>query len=87
MSTDAVGYSARRADSSPRLALTIPEAANAIGVSPRQIYNLARDAGLPTVKILGRRLVRCADLEAWMAEQPVATPTEAPSATAEGVEP
>jgi len=66
------------------LALTVPEAAEAIGVSPRQIYNLARDHGLPTIKLGGRRLVRCADLEKWMAEQPVATPTEEPSQTAEG---
>ena len=85
MSTDTVGYSARRADSSPRLALTVPEAAKAIGVSPRQIYNLARDYGLPTIKIGGRRLVRCADLDKWVAEQLVANPTEAPTAGAEGV--
>ena len=57
------------------LALTVPEAAEAIGVSPRQIYNLARDHGLPTIKLGGRRLVRCADLEKWMAEQPTAMPT------------
>ncbi len=60
-----------------RLALTVPEAAEAIGVSPRQIYNLARDYGLPTIKLGGRRLVRLADLERWLSEQPTATPIAA----------
>jgi len=54
-----------------RLCLTVPEAAEAIRVSPRQIYNLARDAGLPTIRLGGRRLIRRADLERWVADQPV----------------
>lgn len=57
-----------------RLCLSIQEAAVLIGVSPRQIYNLARDASLPTIKAGGRRLVRRADLEAWIAALPVDRP-------------
>jgi len=55
----------------PRLLLTVAETAEAIGVSRRQIYNLAGSAGLPTVKLGGRRLVRVTDLREWVAAQPV----------------
>ncbi|HUX02554.1 MAG: helix-turn-helix domain-containing protein [Phycisphaerae bacterium] len=57
-----------------RLCYSVAEAADQIRVSPRQVYTLARDAGLPTVKIGGRRLVRRADLERWIAAQPVDRP-------------
>ena len=57
-----------------RLCLSVAEAAEALRVSSRQIYNLARDAGLPTIRLLGRRLIRRADLEAWIAAQPVDRP-------------
>jgi len=43
-------------------------------VSPRQIYTLAHKAGLPTIRLLGRRLIRRADLERWIAAQPVDRP-------------
>jgi excisionase family DNA binding protein len=52
------------------LAYSIPQAAAALSVSPRQVYILAERDGLPTVKIGGRRLVRVADLRAWLAAQP-----------------
>ena len=55
-----------------RLCLSVAECADAIRVSPRQIYNLARDAGLPTILLGGRRLIRVDDLRRWVAEQPVA---------------
>lgn len=55
-----------------RLCLTVAEAADALRVSPRQVYNLAHKAGLPTLKLGGRRLVRVADLTAWIEKQPVA---------------
>jgi len=57
-----------------RLCLSVAETAALIGVSPRQIYNLARDAGLPTIRLGGRRLIRRADLERWLAAQPVDRP-------------
>lgn len=60
----------RSAEVAVKLALTIPEAGKAIGVSGRQIYNLARTSGLPTIKVGGRRLVRVADLEQWIKGQP-----------------
>lgn len=54
-----------------RLCYSVAEAADQIRVSPRQIYTLAREAGLPTIRLLGRRLIRRADLAAWIAAQPV----------------
>jgi len=54
-----------------RLCLTVAETADALRVSPRSIYTLAERQGLPTIRLGGRRLVRRADLEAWIAAQPV----------------
>jgi excisionase family DNA binding protein len=54
------------------LALSVRQAAAAVSVSERQIYILAERDGLPTVKIGGRRLVRVADLRAWLEAQPAA---------------
>jgi len=51
--------------------LSVAETAALIGVSPRQVYALAHKAGLPTIRLLGRRLIRRADLERWIASQPV----------------
>jgi excisionase family DNA binding protein len=59
------------AQGAAKLCLTVQEAAARIGVSDRQVYNLAREAGLPTIKLMGRRLVRAADLDAWIAAQPL----------------
>jgi len=61
------------------LAYSIRQCAAAIGVSERQIYVLAERDGLPTIKIGGRRLVRVADLRAWLAAQPAAMPAEVKS--------
>ena len=63
-----------------RLCLSVAEAADLIRVSPRQIYTLAHKAGLPTIRLLGRRLVRRADLERWIAAQPVDCPGTEPLA-------
>jgi excisionase family DNA binding protein len=57
---------------SEKLALTLSEVADLLGVSRRGIYNLISREGLPSVKLGGRRLVRRADLERWLAEKPVA---------------
>ena len=54
------------------LAYSIPQAAAALSVSPRQVYILAERDGLPTIKIGGRRLIRVADLKNWLAAQPAA---------------
>jgi excisionase family DNA binding protein len=52
------------------LALSIRQCATTLSVSERQVYILAERDGLPTVKIGGRRLIRVADLRAWLAAQP-----------------
>jgi len=65
----------RQAPASPpadRLCLSVAEAADALRVSSRQVYNLAARYGLPTVKLGGRRLVRVDDLRRWVEAQPVA---------------
>ena len=56
------------------LAYSVRQCAAALSVSERQVYILAERDGLPTVKIGGRRLVRVADLRAWLAAQPAAVP-------------
>lgn len=64
-----------------KMCYTVEEAGRALGVSGRQVYNLARELGLPTVKILGRRLIRVADLQKWLDSQPLdqaTTPAESP---------
>ena len=57
-----------------RLCYSVAEAADQIRVSARQIYTLARDAGLPTVKLLGRRLVPVEAFRRWVAELPLDRP-------------
>lgn len=57
-----------------RLCLSVSEAAALIGVSPRQIYTLAHKAGLPTIRLGGRRLIRADDLRRWLEAQPVDRP-------------
>ncbi|MGB2754944.1 MAG: helix-turn-helix domain-containing protein [Phycisphaerae bacterium] len=56
------------------LAYSIRQCAAALSVSERQVYILAERDGLPTIKVGGRRLVRVADLRAWLAAQPAAVP-------------
>lgn len=42
--------------SGERLTMTVPEAAAALGVSPRHLYDLVRSDEFPAVK-LGRRII------------------------------
>jgi len=49
-----------------RLALSIPHAARAAGISRSKLYELLAQARLPSVKIGGRRLILCADLHAFL---------------------
>jgi excisionase family DNA binding protein len=46
------------------IAYSVPDAARAIGVSPRTIYNLGERGELQLIKLGGRTLVRRSDLEA-----------------------
>ena len=49
-----------------KLALTIPEAAEALRVSVPQIYKMLKGGSLPSVRIGGRRVIRIKDLETWL---------------------
>ncbi|MGD9714215.1 MAG: helix-turn-helix transcriptional regulator [Thermomicrobiales bacterium] len=52
------------------IALSIPEAAAAIGVGRSTFYKLVSSCEIPVIKIGNRTLVRVADLEVWIAKQP-----------------
>ncbi|MCC0052552.1 MAG: helix-turn-helix domain-containing protein [Rhodobiaceae bacterium] len=52
------------------IALSIPEAAAAIGVGRSTFYKLVSAGDIPVIKISNRTLVRVADLETWVAKQP-----------------
>jgi excisionase family DNA binding protein len=50
----------------PRVALSVADAADSLGISRATAYNLMRDGRLPYVKLGRRRLVRTADLAAFL---------------------
>lgn len=52
-----------------KLTLTIPEAAEAIGVSRSHMYILAKSKGFPTIQVGRRLLVSIKGLERWVEEQ------------------
>lgn len=52
----------------PRLAYSVDEAADMIGISRRSIYELLRSGQLRSVKIGARRLVRRSDLDTFLEE-------------------
>lgn len=52
------------------IALSIPEAAAAIGVGRSTFYKMIASGEIPVIKIGNRTLVRVADLEDWVARQP-----------------
>jgi excisionase family DNA binding protein len=49
-----------------RLALSIPDAAKAAGISRSKLYELIEDKELRSLKIGGRRLIMRSDLEAFL---------------------
>lgn len=49
-----------------RIALSVPEAAFATGVSRSHIYLAIKDNSLKSSKLSGRRVIRVADLDAWV---------------------
>jgi excisionase family DNA binding protein len=53
------------------VALTIPQAAEAVGVSERQAYYLIKHHGLPTRKVGGRTRIPVRLLAEWVEAQPV----------------
>lgn len=50
-----------------KLAYSIPEAAQVIGISPRKFHDLLSGGYLASVRIGGRRLIRHADLAHFVA--------------------
>ena len=52
-----------------KLTLTVPEAAEIVGVSRAKMYELVRRKDFPTVKLGTRILVSAKGLEAWVDEQ------------------
>ena len=50
-----------------KLSYTVDQAAQAIGVSRRTIYNLLSNCELASTKVGGRRLIRANDLQALLA--------------------
>lgn len=62
----------------PRLALSVGEAAQAIGLSEREVWRRIADGALPVVRIGRRTLIRVAALDAFLAARaaPVTTASE-----------
>lgn len=52
-----------------KLTLSVPEAAEVIGVSSAKMYHLVKMEGFPTVHIGKRILVSAKGLERWIEEQ------------------
>ncbi|MEM8923795.1 MAG: helix-turn-helix domain-containing protein [Actinomycetota bacterium] len=50
----------------PKLAYSVEEAAEALGISRRSIYELLRSGQLGSVKIGARRLIRRTDLDVFL---------------------
>jgi len=55
-----------------RLALTVPEAAERIGIGQTKVYELVARGDLPSVKIGRCRRIRVQALETWLAEREAA---------------
>ena len=51
------------------LTYNVSEAAAALGVSRRVVYDLIHSEGFPTLKVGGRRLISRVLLEKWVIEQ------------------
>lgn len=57
-------------DETTRVALSVPEAAAAMGISRAGLYALlARGEGPPTIKLGRRRLIRRDALQEWLRKQ------------------
>ncbi len=50
----------------PRLAWSVAEAAEIIGISQRKMFDLIRDGSVHSIKVGGRRLIRHVDLERFV---------------------
>ena len=54
----------------PRLSLTIVEAAGAVGISRRQIYVELQSRRLASIKVGKRRLIPTEELKRWLRTRP-----------------
>lgn len=54
---------------SPKLTLSIPEAASQLGISDNTMRQLARTEGFPAFNVGTRLLISAKGLEAWVEEQ------------------
>ncbi|MBO4938505.1 MAG: helix-turn-helix domain-containing protein [Oscillospiraceae bacterium] len=52
-----------------KLTLSVPEAAEIIGISKSKMYELVRSKGFPTIQVGKRLLVSAKGLERWIEEQ------------------
>lgn len=52
-----------------RLTLSIPEAAEVLGIGKNKMYELSRSAGFPTIVVGTRRLISRKGLERWVEAQ------------------
>ena len=53
----------------PKLTLTVPEAAELVGVSTSKMYEIVRIQGFPALRFGKRILVNAKKLETWLDEQ------------------
>ena len=53
----------------PKKVLSVPEAADVLGVSISNMYRLVKIKGFPTIRVGKRLLVSAAGLERWIEEQ------------------
>ncbi len=53
----------------PKLAYSVEEAAEALGVSRSLVYQLIHQSGFPSVKLRGRRLISAELLAEWVRQQ------------------
>lgn len=52
-----------------KLTLSVPEAAEVIGVSTSKMYGIVKSKGFPTIQVGKRILVSAKGLERWIEEQ------------------
>ena len=52
-----------------RLTMTIPEAAQVLGISKSRMYTLARSEGFPLISVGRRQLISRKGLERWVEKQ------------------
>jgi excisionase family DNA binding protein len=52
-----------------KLTMTVPEAAEAVGISPLSLYRFIREGRFPAVRVGRRVLVPLAALERWLEEE------------------